>query len=277
MRRLLVVLLIVLSFLFTGCFELLEEIWINSDGSGRMRVDFGIPEAMLSMGGEEGMDDPFADIEQKFQETKASVEKNPKVKRIDLTQQSDGTLKHIVLDIEVTDYSELQDLPKLLYAEDDTAKSSQETALEKSELRITKENDGKIIVSRYFGGVRSKESSAPEDTASDPFAQMGEAMAGAMFGNNHYTVKVYADNIVSSTGKLSDDKKTAEWKIPIGSLIMGTMKQKEFRAEILPPSSNMMMYIIGGVLLLGILIGLVASMKKKTNRQMPSPPPSIQG
>jgi hypothetical protein len=240
-----------------------------------MKVDFGIPEAMLSMGGEEGMGNPFADIEKKFQETKTSVEKNPKVKRIDLSQHSDGTLKHIVLDIEVTDYAELQNLPKLLYAEDDTAKSAEEKPLEKSELRITTENDGKIVVVRSFGKSQT-EAITEQDTASDPFADMGEAMAGAMFGNHHYTIKVYADNIVSSTGTVSADKKSAEWKLPIGSLMMGKMKQKEFRAEILLTKSNMMMYIIGAVLLVGILIGLFAVMGKKKTRPMPNPPSSLQ-
>lgn len=243
--------------LFSGCFELLEEIWISPDGSARMKIDIGISEVMLSMGeGEE--EDPFANLDEEFRKTKEEVEKNPGVKHIDFQQYSDGTLKHFVFDIEVSDYTALNGLPRIIYAENSTSKTPTESMfqLEESELLIERQGDGKVIFVRRFG--QPEESDSLQDSG-----DMKEAMAGAMFGNYYYTVRLHADEIATTNGRVDETKKMVEWKTPIGLLMAEKKFKKEFRAEIASTKGNVLMWIVAVVLVGGIVGGIVVLVRKK--------------
>ena len=268
MKKLSLAIVLFVSLFFAGCFEILEEVWINNDGSGRIKIDIGISEAMMSMGTSDSSANTFADLDKDFQKTKEEVEKNPKIKRVDFKQYSDGGMKHFAFDVEVRDLSALNDFQKIVYSSEkkDTAKEAsaeQGMPLENSELTIEKQN-GKIVFVRRIGQKPATEdtsTSAEGDSAGKAFEDMGKAMAGAMFGNFSYTVRLHADNISSTNGKLDDQKKTVEWKIPLGELMTG--KHRELRAEIVPAGGNMVMWIVAALVILGVVVGVVTMMRRK--------------
>jgi len=270
MTRLGLAVVLAASLLFTGCFEILEEIWVNNDGTGRIKIDIGVSEAMMSMGNGEGDDSTFSSLDADFQKTKEEVEKNPKIKRIDFKQYTDGGMKHFVFDVEVNDLSALNDFQRIVYAGKDSSEEGAEKGmpLENSDLTIEKK-DGKIVFVRTIGektadqevGQMAESDTSGQDSSGKAVEEMGNAMAGAMFGNYNYTVRLHADNISTANGKIDDQKKMVEWKIPFGQLVTG--KHKELRAEIVTTEGNMVMMIVGAVLVIGVLGGIVAVMRRK--------------
>lgn len=257
------------SLLFVGCINIVEEIWVNTDGTARIKIDIGMPEAMFSMGESEGGQDPFADLDKEFQKTKEDVEKNPDISRIDFKQYSEGGVKHFVFDVEVRNYKALNDFQKIVYAEEpDQEGGGRDMPLENSELVVEAQN-GSLVFSRQIGQKPEGETQSEEDSLGNAMEDMGQAMADAMFGNYTYTVRLYAENITESNGTINEQKNMAEWKIPFGQLMSG--KHRELRAEIVP-SNGLLMWIVAFVLIGAIVGGLVVLLRRKKEvLTMPQP------
>ncbi|GEM_PF-4701296 len=44
----------ILVILLSGCFEMVEDIWINPDSSGRLKLDIAVSEKAIALGKLEG-------------------------------------------------------------------------------------------------------------------------------------------------------------------------------------------------------------------------------
>jgi len=53
-----------LTTLLSGCFELVEEIWINPDNSGRLKLDVAVSEKVIALGKLEGGKDFSVSLEE---------------------------------------------------------------------------------------------------------------------------------------------------------------------------------------------------------------------
>lgn len=247
--------LLTASLFLAGCIEILEEVWINADGSGRIRIDIGMSEAIFSMGKKEKGKDPLGDVNKDFEKTKSDIEKHPNIKHTDFRQHTDAGVRHFVFDIEVTDPAILNDLQKAIYlGERDTLKKADPEKIkpmEGAELHVEKKSDGTILFIRRFG--------PPGTETADSLDREG----GELFRSAGYTVRLHAENILSSNGTIDESGKTVEWKIPIDHLMAGKAFRKELRAEIGPAGVNRQMWVIAGVLLVGILTGIIVALRKK--------------
>ena len=63
-----------LSLACAGCLELTQEVWVNSDGSGRMRLDIALPRELLEMASEADGANPLAETLQEYERLKADRE-----------------------------------------------------------------------------------------------------------------------------------------------------------------------------------------------------------
>ncbi len=270
-------LVLIASITLAGCFEVTEEVWINPDGTGRLKIDMGISEALLSEsenGGKSGQRNPIEDISKDFNKAKQKIEKNPNIKKFDFQQYSDAGMKHFVFDVEVKEVSTLNGLQKAIYSGKKEPAEAVETGrmpLEQSELRIEKTAAGNTLFVRTLGPPEegkkdSSEDGAIPDSLEKGFEKLGMSMARTMFGNSFYTVRLHGSKIISSNGKIDDEKKTAEWKVSIADL-MGHSGQREFRAEI---GSRTNWIFLTGIAFVGLVfvgaIVVIAVMRKKPLR-----------
>jgi hypothetical protein len=266
MQRLRLATLLLVPFIFVGCFEIMEEIWINADGSARIIIDIGIPQSLMALGESEEGDNPFAELDEDFEKTKRDVEHNPGIKRMDFRQYTGEGLKHFVFDIEVTDLSSLNELQKIVYSgEEEPENSSNKMPLENSDLLVEKQGDRIAFIRRIGEGLTEGKSDTGSDSVGNGFEEMGKAMAGSMLGNNHYTVKLHAENIASANGAIDAEKRTVEWRIPIGELMMGN--RRELRAEIVPPMDNTTAWVVGVLVAVGLAVGIVTAARKKKAKE----------
>lgn len=101
-----------LSLLLSSCFEIREEIWINSRGGGRIQIDYSLPRAAIApLGGEPGIRSQVEDLLQDAPELRLDD--------LQITEEDDQFLIHAELStdsmISLLDLSEgeaLKDLPE---------------------------------------------------------------------------------------------------------------------------------------------------------------------
>jgi len=92
-----------LTILLSGCFELVEEIWINPDNSGRLKLDIAVSEKVIALGKlEEGKD-----LSTGFEESKKRIENNPDIARLAYQEYSDAGMRHFIFDMAVNDFHKL--------------------------------------------------------------------------------------------------------------------------------------------------------------------------
>jgi hypothetical protein len=205
-KRLAILTAAVSGLFLVSCINLEQDVWINADGSGRVKVDMGISKQMLEMAkglGEEGAD-PFADIAAQ----KKKLEANENVKSVKITSKDDEKYRHAIYDVELKDITKLNETMK------DILKDSPAGGKDApdSELKIVKLDSGNYKVTAKVEGpdTGDAEGEGPEAAAL--------AMMKQMFGDAAITIRVHGPP-VKHNGKLVED--AAVWKMPIVDLISG--------------------------------------------------------
>ena len=274
MKWLRFVLICAALFCFSGCIDYLEEIWINADGSGKLKVDMGIAETFVSMGKSFGMEDSSNDMQKQYLKKKEELEKNPNVQKVDFKDFTQGDMHHFVFDIDVKDIFKVGELTRKLEMSQMETQGQQDTA-GKSEVRIEKLPNGNIQFVQLFKGEKKESSSQgmpmgeQGDSSGVNYDSMGQAMAMSMFGDKGVTIRVHGPSIVSSNGKIDDEKKMVEWKIGLAEMSKGSFS-KELNAEIeLSHSSNALMITI--IVVVALLVLVIAMMVlKMRGKQRPA-------
>src|SRR5690349_1263573 len=90
----------------SGCFDLLEEIWVSPDGSARMVLDVSLPKGLLQLAGQ----DPFTRMREEAKKTEAVLKEDPAVKRFAFRDFEEAGVHHLVYELEVNDASKLPEL-----------------------------------------------------------------------------------------------------------------------------------------------------------------------
>ena len=228
----LISLFILFAVLLTGCFDIDEEFWFNSDGSVRMKLDFGMSEEFFAMAGEgEVQENPFEDLQTETTE-------HPKVTVLDTSEYSEEGMRHMVVDVKFDDYTVFQDL-----AENDSM-----------DIQVRELENGNVEFIQILD-------LSTGDTGMDTgeFDEMGEALAATMFADMYYTVTVHAKDVVSSNGQVNNANDTVTWNVSMTELLGGS---RELRAEVKTSGSSINWYIVAGVslaclCLLVIVVGVV--------------------
>ncbi len=247
---------------FSGCIEYLEEIWINDDGSGKLKIDLGVAESFVSLGKNFGMQDSMQDMTKQYLKRKEELEQNPNVKKADFKEFTENGLHHFVFEIEVKDIFKVGELTKKLEMSQLDSQGQQDTS-GKSEIKIEKLPNGNIQFVQIFKGER-KESTQTNDSSIVANDSVSQAMATAMFGDKGVTIRIHAPQIISSNGKLDEQMKSVEWKIGLAELAKGSFS-KELKAEIeLHRVSALMVTVIIVAALLCLLI-MMLMLKARRN------------
>lgn len=233
-----------------GCIEITQEVWINGDGSGRMTMDLGLSEQLLSMAGSGG-EDPLAKFREQAKKTKAELQKDPNVSSVAITERKEGGDQHFVYDVQVKDVTRLRDVESRLSSSGPLGEDGK--VRDKGEFKIEKQPNGRLL---FLMRLQTPKQDGKGGKQADALAR---GMAAAMFGNRAVTIRLHAPKIADTNGTLDDQKTTVEWRIPLVDLI-SEKAGRELRAEVEMPSGVPWLWIAlaGGAIGIGCLLVTVA-------------------
>lgn len=217
--------LAICAIAFVGCFEFGEDVWVNADGSGRLRFEVALPQAFMEFGKSIGSADTSNDdIRTKFRNADSLFKKDPRVTRVTVRDTTYSAMYHMLFEIDAKSYNDLPALSKMFYS--DTAMSSSENQEQaKPELQFT--TTGSSV---HFAILIPKDSTEEADSTRDT---TGDAIAAAMLGDGGLVFRLHAPKISSSNGTIDTATNTAEWKIPLSN--MKHVGGRQFTAEISMP------------------------------------------
>ncbi len=191
------------AVLLTGCFDVLEEVWIEPDGSGRAHIELGMPAALMHLAKAASS----AQGVSLSSEAKAAAErlrKEPDVVRVRFEEKEEGGQYRAVYEVEVRDVTKL---PELL------RRGAGPQKLEGFRFEISRLDNGNFQFVQKMGRF-------------DP----GIQAANAVLGERTVTVRVHGRRIVGTNGRLNEKADTAEWKLSVPDLASGAELKAEVQA-----------------------------------------------
>lgn len=188
-----VVIMVILSMalLLSGCINIAQEYWLNADGSAKISIDMGVSESLLSMSGgtsSSPLDQMKADLDSKT---------NPLIKNVQGREYTEKDMRHYAVTFEVTKFDEFVAQQK---------KSGDETF----DITLEKKSNGNIV----FKQTLKMDSSNTGMTGTDA-KQLESA-----FKDMYWSVVVHVPEVVSTDGTKKDGG-TVEWKIPMAEIFSG--------------------------------------------------------
>lgn len=227
------------SLLLAGCMDFTEEVWISPDGSGRVNFDFGIAEELVALQQQskgQTKEGDSQDIVASFRMKKEKLERHPRVQKLAFNESSAGGMHHFLYTAEVKDLGAIADLAKIMLSQEPDPQGQTPTKADgsgvKSTGRIEKLPSGNVLFVQVWETAGDSQKQADPSKSGPAQDQAMQAMLAPMFRDKYMTLKLHGPAIVSANGKLSEDKTTVEWKVPILEFSSGKPVRHEFRAEV---------------------------------------------
>jgi len=244
--------------LCSGCFDLVQEIWLEAGGGGRLKLEIVLPKSLLGLG-RMGGEDLLVSVREDAANAKAELAKDPDIRKFDYRTEEEAGAFKLIYEVESNDASKLP-----------AAQARALAALAKKAGREGSDGSGKgpvaFEVRRRFGlgfefqgAVAGNAGEKSGNQAADDF---GKAMAGAMLGGHTITVRLHAPAIVSSNGTIDATRSMVEWKVPLSSLAEPGFRQ-EMTAEALAVDWKVGAALaVAALVLVGMVLGRLTSRRR---------------
>lgn len=215
-RVLRVAVVLVLALLLSGCISISEEIWINKNLSGEVKVEMTIPEKVVAVykNTVKSLARDQVPSESEFfnsSEIQQRLSNIPKVSNVNVTQFSDEGKRHFLVAASVEDFQTIPIFINSLIANYDS-----ETQTSGSDISFTKKSSNPRLITFSQSSLEKdtpiQDNPVETDKKDNNF---WSAVTSILFSDEYFTVRLHAPKIVSANGKISDDKKEVTWKIPI--------------------------------------------------------------
>jgi hypothetical protein len=242
----------------TGCFDLLQEIWILPDGSGRVVFDIGLPKTFLDLARSQGKD-PLVEMRADAQATEAELKKDPDVTKFEFREYEENGQQHVVYDLTVRDATRLGELQKRAMEQSNSARQG------KAEVgfRIERRSFGEYVFVQQLGKPKNGSGSGTDDPRERAAKDFGAQMARALLGSHFYTVRVHGQSIPETNGTLNEKKDTVEWKYSLVELIDSVGNGTEMRAVVQAGAPLWLWPVVLGVPLLVLLLAVKAARRQR--------------
>ena len=201
--------------LLSGCYDFTEELWINADGSGRMKFTIGLAENLAAMIEDRKRSADFCD---KAIKDKNKLENNVLITSVAITKSNEAGMNYCTIDIDVIDFRNFGEVRNNVI----------EGNYNNYEFPFVIEQlgEGRIRVSQDFGNLGRD---GPEQSEIEKVGQeMAMVMMTPMLAGKYITVTVHAPLIETSNGEISADNKTTIWKKPLVDLIRNPEQSHKF-------------------------------------------------
>jgi hypothetical protein len=206
MKKLILILTLFFSLLVSGCYDIAEELWINSDGSGRMKFTIGLAENLAAMIEGGGQSANFCD---KAIKDKSKLENNVLITSVTITKNSEAGMNYCSIDVDVKDFRNFAEVRNNVIEGDYDNYEFPFSIIELGEDRFG--------ISQEFNNLGRD---GPNQSGIEKVGQeMAMAMMAPMLAGKYISITVHAANIESSNGEISADSKTVIWKKPLVDLV----------------------------------------------------------
>lgn len=215
--------------LCSSCVEIEQEIWVYANGSGRVRVAFGISKAMYKVMNFKSQ----KDREEALKKDKDLLEKNPNVAKAEVTEYEKKDLWFYSIDVQINDLSNTKQLQKDLQQ---IFSTKGKRPGRNTNIRVKKLDNGNYLFVYEF------------EKKDEEISQFDKSI-NKLFAGKHFLFRLHAPHIVSSNGYRNREKNSVEWRFRMVDVV----EQKgdflpELRAEIAGP--RVLLWVLGAVVLL---------------------------
>lgn len=250
-------------FTLTGCFDVLEELWLNPDGSARLVVDLGVPRSLSGLSQLAGGKDLLAQVREKQEATEAEVRQDPNVTElVSRTYEKDDQV-HLVYEVSVKDATKLPDTYRKIFQK--AAQREQATPVD-WDFRLERDGGDYVFVRRFApagaDAAKATDSDA-EDPAQKAAREVAKGLAKAMFVNTHFTVIVHGPGILETNGTVNEKKDTVQWKVPFSELMDPPAAGRELRAVVSGGEPLWLWPVVLGVPLAVLGLAIAAARRKR--------------
>jgi len=232
-------------FLLSGCFEVKQEIWIESDGSGKIRFDISAPSP-----GETSVEASSVPSEEVIAIAR-EIRRDPRLKSTPrVGQYVHNGNDHVELELLLHSWS---DLPAINHLILDMARMDDEvrTALSRVfEFSLEEDDEGNI---QYRQILSREDVHSSRESLSNSRSFSDLPRAGGSLG-----ILVHSPTISRSNGKWQLDKTSVRWTLSLKELAGGRGSVKAFEAEIGASARSPYFWrVIGIVLIVSMLVGIL--------------------
>lgn len=253
----------------TGCFDLLQEIWILPDGSGRVVFDVGLPRTFLDLARSQGKD-PLEEMRADARATEAELKKDPDVTKFEFREYEENGQQHLVYDLTVRDATRLGELQKRAMEQSTAAKQAKQ-GKDKANMgfSIERHGFGEYVFVQRFGQPKNAPGASPtgtNDAAERAARDFGTQMARALMGNHFYVIRVHGQTIPETNGTLNEQKDTVEWKYSLVDLMDAAGSGAELRAVVQAAPPLWLWPVVLGVPLLVLVLAVMAARRQRARR-----------
>ncbi len=248
-------LLILLSLALSGCLDMKQDIWINPDGSGRLRIDVGISESMSYFRESEAPTEEEtqeSDIGVDFMDTVRELSRDPRIRSVYSERYSDQGFDRAAIDLTVHDWHDLPSInARILTQQGEENESDIDTYMTFS---LHEEDDGIVHYLQPGMGIAAAEGETGEEGFADA---MSRSVAEAMFRDGALTVTLHSSTISRTNGEWQLDKSSVRWQAELVDLIVEPAAIEPFTAEIGPSARSSHFWRIVGILMAVSLLVLL--------------------
>lgn len=185
--------------LMTGCYHYTEETWLRENGSGKMKMEIALNEALMNMASESNNEEPFSE-----NKVKNTFKGKKDIKLLSTKSFNKDGNRVIQMELE---FKSLKALEALNNSEDNSSFIGKMT--------MAKNKKGQVIFTR----VLSMNSGGSTNGTDSEFA---DQMMASIFANYnwkysiHFPYKVISANTADS--HINRKTNTVQWEIPLSSI-----------------------------------------------------------
>jgi hypothetical protein len=209
--------LLACSVLLTGCFDMAQDLWINQDGSGRMRYQLGISEQLAAMSGE-------SDVCAGFYQDKTTLEHYPGVQTVAYDSKHEGGVQYCIVDITVKHFSDLVQLQTHVMKDSMPARHQAEF---QTSMELIDKDDG---TGQFRLFVENSARHANQDELQKHADHFANVLMAQVMSGRYWNVTLHAQEILSSNGDVVEKGKVVQWRIPLYDLMTDMNYARDMQA-----------------------------------------------
>jgi hypothetical protein len=255
-----------LALVASSCLDMKQDIWINPDGTGRLRIDVGVSKSV--------MDSPDAetgesDLSEDFRQVQRDLKDDPRIRSLHTEGYATSEYVRAAIDLVVHDWRDLPDVNGLVI---DRQEGEGGTSMNAYLIfTLSEEEDGTIHYVQPAGGTSSEPSGPDEEGFGESIER---AMAEAMFREGALSVTLHSPTISRTSGTWQLDKSSVGWSMEMSEAMINPPAEGAFTAEIGPSArSSHFWRTVGIILAVSALVGLLAWFRHDRGGQEAPPEP----
>lgn len=217
---------VVLASLFlAGCFDISQEMWITEKGGGRLQFGITLHKGLATFSREFNLSkDPCV----LFFKDKQAIEQQPGVKSVQLRTQLQSETNHCMIDIVVDDFKRLNELQNHVLRDNKATRQKDEF---NTSFELKNHDNGSGSFVQNIGNKKESVNNQPQSGFDKESEQLANILMGQFMGDSFWSVTLHAPGITDANGKVSEDRTTVVWKVPLNDLIIKSDLHLVMQAE----------------------------------------------